>query len=99
MYRAAKVEMKPGQVRSRRWRYVLPPTSDHDPVWVGRIRDYWRLVERLYGVVVDKGTLLMHIDEAERTVTSWVRIDRVLPGERVVGYDPPGGLAALRATQ
>jgi hypothetical protein len=97
-YRATKTKLEPGQVRTKRWRYVLPPSGDNDPVWVKRIKDYWTLFERLYGAVVDKGTLLMHIDEENWTVSTWVRIDRVLPGKRVVNYDPPEGLGVLRAT-
>lgn len=97
-YRSTGAKLEPGQVRTKCWRYVLPPTGDNDPVWVGRIKDYWTLFERLYGAVVDKGTLLMHIDEDNRTVSTWVRIDRVLPGERKANYDPPEGLAALRDT-
>lgn len=79
-----------GQVRRKTWRYLLPPTSDDDPVWRRRVDEYWHRFERLYGVVLHRDAIIMRIGFEDNTVSSWAMVARVLPGERVIGHTPEG---------
>lgn len=94
-YRAAKAPLAVGQPRTKAWRYLIEPSGDDDPTWRDRVKAYWTMFERLYGVVLHRDAVVVRVDRNSGTVTTWAAIKTILPGERRKNYTPPGGMASL----
>ena len=81
IWRAMKNMPSPGDVRRKEWAYIEPPASDLDPVWVQRSKDYWELQQATYGLQLTDFS--MTVDYTRGVVTTYVVVQRVLPGSRV----------------
>lgn len=86
-FRAMKRPAIPGEVRLKVWRFLIPPTAPDDPEWRARCLQYWALQQETFGVVF--GQCTMEVDWDEMVVITSARVERVLPGERVIGYVAP----------
>lgn len=81
-YRKPRVDLEPGQVRFKSWRYVIPPdTPEQAEIWGERAAAYWQRQAELYGFKAEFGDIKVYPDY--EVVESWVRVTEVLPGTRV----------------
>lgn len=76
-----------GQMRYKRWRYLIPPQHDADPVWVKRCKEYWELQQETFGLKVSDFTMRTFHDEG--VVETAVRVLDIMPGQRVRDYRAP----------
>lgn len=81
IWRQMKNVPSPGDVRRFERAYVEPPKSDLDPVWVQRCKDYWELQQTIYGLSLTDFSMV--VDYTRGVVTTYVVVQRVLPGNRV----------------
>jgi len=86
-YRWMKNPPKVGELRVRSWRYLIPPASSDDPMWLDRCKQYWLLQQETYGIAVSDHAMMIDFDE--QIVTTAAVIMRVLPGRRVRDYTAP----------
>ena len=86
-YRWMKQPAKPGELRVRSWRYLIPPASSDDPMWLKRCHDYWLLQQETYGLRVSDHAMMIDF-ELQIVTTAAVVLD-VLPGRRVRDYVAP----------
>lgn len=87
IYRTMKRPVTIGKLRHKAWSWLIPPTSDADPVWAKRCQDYWELQQETYGLVFSNFTMVM--DWEEQVVITYAVVLDVLPGERRVDYVVP----------
>lgn len=94
-YRSTKAPLEVGQVREKRWALLagLPSAP-----WNRRAGDYWSLQERLYGFRVAQPVSVV-LDDQSGEVVSRAIVAHVMAGTRVANYTPPGGMAALLASE
>ena len=83
-YRYTKNPVRIGQIRHKAWSWLIPPASEHDPVWAQRAKDYWELQQETYGLKLSNFTI--SIDWDAKVVLTYVIVLDVLPGERRVDY-------------
>lgn len=87
IYRTMKRPVVIGKLRHKAWSWLIPPTSDVDPVWTKRCQDYWELQQETYGLVFSNFTMVM--DWEEQVVITYAVVLDVLPGERRIDYVVP----------
>lgn len=87
VYRFSKKPVRIGEVRHKAWSWLVPPTSEIDPVWAARAKDYWELQQETYGLAFSDFTMVM--DWENHVVITFAIVLDVLPGERRVDYVVP----------
>lgn len=87
VYRFCKKPVRIGEVRHKAWQWLIPPTSEIDPVWAQRCKDYWELQQETYGLAFSDFTMVM--DWESHVVITFAIVLDVLPGERRVDYVVP----------
>lgn len=86
-YRYTKQPYVIGRIHHKAWSYLVEPTSETDPVWAKRAKDYWELQQETFGVKFSDFTLA--VDWESRVVVTYAMLLDVLPGERRVDYVVP----------
>lgn len=87
VYRTPSKEPTKGELRHKVWAYLIEPTSEQDPIWVQRCKDYWELQAETYGWHMSDFTIA--VDWQERVVVTWSVLQDILPGERRPDYVVP----------
>lgn len=76
-----------GQMRYKRWTFLIAPSGDADPLWVKRCKEYWELQQETFGLKLSDFTL--RTNYLEGYVETAVRIIDILPGRRERSYKAP----------
>lgn len=87
VYRIMRQEPVVGQMRYKEWRFAIMPISERDPMWVKRCKEYWELQQETYGLKMSDFTMRINLER--NTVETASRIERILPGQRVMDYKAP----------
>lgn len=93
VYRACKRPPYVGQLRIKSWRYFIPPSGAHDPLWVTQAASYWQLQAETFGLRFHDDLTIL-VDYQLGIVTSALHVAEVLPGRREVDYKVPRVAAA-----
>ncbi len=81
VYEELKTPAYPGQERSRKWGYLIRPTSPYDEMWVKRAREYWERQEKRFGI--EFAAFQMELREEEGAIATYAIVRRLKPGKRV----------------
>lgn len=72
----------PGQVREKRWRFLIQPEAGGGERWMKRFQDYWARQERRFGLEFDE-RMVIGVDREAGVIVSQVMVRRLKPGKRI----------------
>lgn len=88
-YRYMRKPAYVGELRVKTWACLIPPTSDSDPVWAQRCKDYWELQQETYGLKFSNFTMAADCEAGLWYLSTWAVVVGIMPGRRVHGYTAP----------